>query len=68
MTTVVLFLTQLWQPAIVQEQSRFQAWFSAEVKESSSILTRSLVTRPGYFLVVAAAPLGAAGLGFIGTI
>ena len=28
----------------------------------------SLVTRPGYFLVVAAAPLGVAGLVFIGTI
>ena len=30
--------------------------------------TVSLVTRPGYFLVVAAAPLGVAGLVFIGTI
>ena len=33
-TLPVDFLTQLWQPAIVQDQRRFYACFSAEVRES----------------------------------
>ena len=33
--TTVVFLTQSWQPAIAQEQRRFHACFSAEVRESS---------------------------------